>query len=67
MHNHKSVAIVGAGLVGSLLAIHLRKLGYPVVVYDRSDDIRKVSFKGKSINLAISTRGWHALKTVDAV
>lgn len=67
MHNHKSVAIVGAGLVGSLLAIHLRKLGYPVVVYDRSDDIRQVSFKGKSINLAISTRGWHALKTVDAV
>lgn len=64
MQENKNIAVVGAGLVGSLLAIHLRKLGFPVTLYDKSEDIRKVDFKGKSINLAISTRGWHALKNV---
>lgn len=64
MQKNKNIAVVGAGLVGSLLAIHLRKLGFPVTLYDKSQDIRTVDFKGKSINLAISTRGWQALKNV---
>jgi len=64
MQTDKKIAVVGAGLVGGLLAIHLRKLGYPVVLYDRSPDIRTIDFSGKSINLAVSTRGWNALQTV---
>src|SRR5690554_7616937 len=64
MQINKNIAVVGAGLVGSLLSIHLRKLGFSVMLYDKSPDIRTVNFSGKSINMAISTRGWHALKTV---
>nr|WP_297308713.1 NAD(P)/FAD-dependent oxidoreductase [uncultured Flavobacterium sp.] len=58
------VAVIGAGLVGTLLAIYLKKAGHDVHVFDRSADIRKVQFSGRSINLAISTRGWKALDDV---
>src|SRR5690606_22689110 len=60
----KNIAIVGSGLVGSLLAIYLKKLGHQVAVYDRRPDIRKVEFSGRSINLAMSNRGWTALREV---
>lgn len=55
------IAIVGSGLVGSLLAIYLKRAGHTVHVYDRSQDIRTVQFSGRSINLAMSHRGWRAL------
>lgn len=58
----KKIAIVGSGLVGSLLAIYLKKLGHTVLVYDRRSDIRKTKFSGRSINLAMSVRGWKALQ-----
>ena len=64
MQNHIKIAIVGSGLVGSLLAIYLRKAGHTVHIYDRSPDIRKIQFSGRSINLAMSNRGWKALDTV---
>jgi len=60
----QSIAIVGSGLVGSLLAIYLRKAGHQVTVFDRRPDVRKVNFSGRSINLAMSNRGWKALKGV---
>lgn len=60
----KNIAIVGSGLVGSLLAIYLRRLGHTVTVFDRRPDIRLVSFSGRSINLAMSNRGWKALSEV---
>lgn len=61
----KEVTIVGAGLVGSLLACYLGKRGYQVTVYEKRPDLRteKIS-AGKSINLACSTRGWRALDEV---
>ena len=62
--NNKDIAIAGAGLVGTLLGIYLKKKNYNVTVFDRSEDIRKVKFSGRSINLAMSTRGWHALDEV---
>ncbi|WP_130287559.1 FAD-dependent oxidoreductase [Aquimarina brevivitae] len=60
----KNIAIVGSGLVGSLLAIYLRARGHQVTVFDRRPDIRTVEFSGRSINLAMSVRGWNALDKV---
>lgn len=61
----KTATVVGAGLVGSLWAVYLSKAGYKVKIFERRDDIRKAEISaGKSINLALSTRGWKALDTV---
>lgn len=59
----RKVTILGAGLVGSLLSIILKKRGYEVTLYERRSDMRKASMSaGKSINLATSHRGWKALE-----
>ena len=64
MQKTLKIAVVGSGLVGSLLAIYLKKAGHTVHVFDRSPDIRKIQFSGRSINLAMSHRGWKALDGV---
>ena len=64
MQTPKRIAVVGSGLVGSLLAITLRKEGHEVDVFDRRPDIRNIEFSGRSINLAMSMRGWKALRDV---
>ena len=64
MQTPQKIAVVGSGLVGSLLAIYLKKEGHTVHVYDRSPDIRNVEFSGRSINLVMSDRGWRALKDI---
>lgn len=65
MSKKKSIAIVGAGLVGSLMAIYLRKRGYEVTIYEKRKDMRKAGAEGgRSINLALSNRGWAPLKEV---
>jgi len=64
MQTPKKIAVVGSGLVGTLLAIYLKKLGHTVHVFDRSPDIRTVEFSGRSINLVMSDRGWKAMKDV---
>lgn len=57
------VAVVGAGLVGSLLAVFLAKRGFSVDLFERRPDMRKETIAaGRSINLAISTRGITALE-----
>ena len=61
----ESVAIVGAGLTGALLAMMLGQRGYDVTVYERRSDPRATGAeRGRSINLAISTRGLTALRQV---
>lgn len=61
----KTATIVGAGLVGSLWAVYLSKAGYKVTIFERRNDLRKIELSaGKSINLALSVRGWKAFKTV---
>lgn len=60
----KNIAIIGSGLVGSLLAIYLKRYGHHITVFDRRPDIRNIEFSGRSINLAMSNRGWNALRAV---
>src|SRR6056297_266145 len=61
----KKVTIVGGGLVGSLLAVMMALKGYSVQIFERRPDIRKAELSaGKSINLALSDRGWKALDIV---
>lgn len=64
IHTKQNIAIIGSGLVGSLLAIYLRRYGHTITVFDRRPDIREVEFSGRSINLAMSNRGWKALEEV---
>ena len=60
------ITILGAGLIGSLLAIYLRKQGLDVSVYDKRPDKRKNPYSeaGRSINMALSHRGWRSLEQV---
>jgi kynurenine 3-monooxygenase len=59
----EQVTLIGAGLNGPLLAILLRQRGFEVEIYERRPDMRRVRMSaGRSINLALSTRGIHALK-----
>jgi len=57
--------LAGAGLVGSLLALFLARRGKTVEVFERRPDMRREAISaGRSINLAISVRGLHALEQV---
>jgi len=59
----KNITVLGAGLVGSLLSIYLAKRGHQVNLYERRPDMRKEKMSaGKSINLALSDRGWKGLE-----
>ena len=61
--SEKSISIVGAGLVGALLATLLARRGFAVNVFERRPDPRKSGFLGgRSINLALAERGWHGLR-----
>ncbi|HEY3430801.1 MAG TPA: NAD(P)/FAD-dependent oxidoreductase [Cyclobacteriaceae bacterium] len=65
MNKKSNIAIVGAGLVGSLLSIYLKKRGYTVSVFERRPDMRKKGAEGgRSINLALSNRGIRALEEI---
>ncbi|MEC8738754.1 MAG: NAD(P)/FAD-dependent oxidoreductase [Bacteroidota bacterium] len=58
----EKIAVVGAGLAGSLISVFLAKRGFQVDVYERRPDMRKIKQSaGRSINLALSTRGIKAL------
>ncbi len=57
--------LIGAGLTGPLLATYLAQRGHSVEIYECRPDMRKESISaGRSINLALSARGNHALKEV---
>lgn len=62
MEQEKKITMIGAGLVGSLAAVYLAKQGYNVTIYERRPDMRKEDIvAGRSINLALSDRGWRGL------
>src|SRR6266478_5539885 len=55
--------LIGSGLAGGLLAAYLGRRGYEVDLYERRADPREGNIVGgRSINLALSTRGIHALE-----
>jgi len=59
----KTITLIGAGLVGALLAALLAQRGHAVEVFERRPDPRKAGFLGgRSINLALAERGWHGLR-----
>lgn len=59
------VAVAGGGLAGPLLAVYLARRGHRVTLYDRRPDPRAAGAEGgRSINLALSTRGIAALEGV---
>jgi kynurenine 3-monooxygenase len=59
----QKITLIGAGLNGPLLAILLRQRGFVVEIYERRADMRRVRVNaGRSINLALSTRGIYALQ-----
>ena len=65
MSKNKNISIIGGGLVGSLLAIYLRRREYDVSVFERRSDPRaNVLDEGRSINLALSNRGIRALEEI---
>src|SRR2546423_2599890 len=57
--------LIGSGLAGGLLAAYLGRRGYDVDLYERRSDPREGNMVGgRSINLALSTRGIHALEQI---
>lgn len=66
MSEQKKITLIGAGLVGSLASLFLAKRGYEIDIFEKRTDLRQrqnlIVGEGRSINLAISVRGIHALK-----
>lgn len=63
MKQKENILIIGAGLCGSLLALRLAQRGYNVNVYESRPDLRTTDISaGRSINLALSDRGFKALR-----
>lgn len=61
----QTFTVVGAGPVGSLLSISLARHGYRVGLYEGRPDSRKTNiYQGKSINIALSDRGWTSLEKI---
>jgi kynurenine 3-monooxygenase len=57
--------VAGGGPVGSLLAILLARHDYQVGLYEGRPDSRVTSiYQGKSINIALSDRGWRSLEQI---
>ena len=59
----EKVSVIGAGLVGSLLGLTLKKKGFDVQLFEKRKDPRTSPIgEGRSINLALSRRGILPLK-----
>ena len=62
----RKFVLIGSGLAGGLMAAYLGRRGYEVELYERRGDPREGNIiGGRSINLALSTRGIYALEQLD--
>src|SRR5687768_13405443 len=67
MNKNQNMTVLGAGPVGTLLALVLARRGYAVHLYEKRPDVRReCPGQQRSINLALSERGWRALDLVGA-
>ncbi|MEZ0612467.1 FAD-dependent oxidoreductase [Fibrella sp. WM1] len=64
MKTVRTISVLGAGLVGSLLALMLSRRGYALSIYEKRADSRRKNTRGRSINLAVSCRAWKAIEQV---
>ena len=65
MSKPNKITIAGSGLVGALQAIYMKQQGFDVHLYERRSDMRKnLMSVGRSINLALSDRGFRGLSGV---
>ncbi|MDQ6625332.1 MAG: FAD-dependent monooxygenase, partial [Verrucomicrobiota bacterium] len=63
MPTHEKFALIGSGLAGGMMAAFLGRRGHEVELYERRPDPHAGNLvSGRSINLALSTRGIHALE-----
>ncbi len=61
----QTFTIAGGGPVGALLAIVLARHGYKVGLYEGRPDSRVTDiYQGRSINIALSDRGWTSLASI---
>jgi kynurenine 3-monooxygenase len=62
----QKMIIVGAGLVGALLAIYLKRRGHDVQVYDKNEDLLATGYRAakSSINMTLCDRGFLALDAI---
>ena len=61
----ENMIIVGAGLVGCLLSVYLKRAGFKVTMYERNSDPRLLSLQSdRSINITLCERGFQALDAV---
>lgn len=61
----KPIVIIGAGLSGTLMAIRLAQRGFKVELFESRHDMRSHDISaGRSINLALSSRGLNALQLI---
>jgi kynurenine 3-monooxygenase len=61
----KSVAIMGAGLAGNVMAMYLARRGWNVELYERRPDPRQTAAsRGRSINMTLAMRGLAAIAPV---
>ena len=62
----KKIVVAGGGLVGSLVAIMMKRRGYEVTLLEKRPDIRQggaqANAGGRSINLVVTSRGLNALE-----
>jgi len=62
---NETITIAGAGPVGALLTVMLARQGYKVDLFESRDDSRCSDiYQGRSINIALSDRGWLALESI---
>lgn len=58
----QTITLIGAGLTGPLLGLELARRGFKIEIFERRPDMRRAKISaGRSINLAVSARGIHAL------